>query len=156
MSRSTVQMFGKSEEFRLLPNGRPEVVSGVPPDLFTKDGQLWGNPVFDWQAMEADGFAWWIERVRRLTELVDVGANRPFSGPRGRLGLCQPGDATARGGRWERAPGFDLFSAIEAALGHLPIVVEDLGIITPRRRLSSAEGRASGYERAAVCLRRQS
>lgn len=118
------------KEFRLLSNGRPEVVSGVPPDLFTVDGQLWGNPVFDWQAMESDGFGWWIERVRRLTELVDVIRIDHFRGLA--AGWVVPaGDATARGGRWERAPGAQLFRAMEAALGHLPIVVEDLGIITP-------------------------
>jgi 4-alpha-glucanotransferase len=117
-------------EFRLLTDRSPEVVSGVPPDLFTKDGQLWGNPVFDWQAMEADGFTWWIERVSRLTELVDVVRIDHFRGLA--AGWVVPaGDETARGGRWERAPGLKLFKAIEEALGHLPIVVEDLGIITP-------------------------
>lgn len=118
------------KEFRLLSNGNPEVVSGVPPDLFTVDGQLWGNPVFDWRSMEADGFTWWIERVRRLTELVDVIRIDHFRGLA--AGWVVPaGDATARGGRWERAPGEELFQAIERALGHLPIIVEDLGIITP-------------------------
>jgi 4-alpha-glucanotransferase len=118
------------KEFRLLPDGRPEVVSGVPPDLFTVDGQLWGNPVFDWQAMESDGFGWWIERVRRLIELVDVIRIDHFRGLA--AGWVVPAeDPTARGGRWERAPGAELFGAIEATLGHLPIVVEDLGIITP-------------------------
>jgi 4-alpha-glucanotransferase len=116
--------------FRLLADRRPEVVSGVPPDLFTKDGQLWGNPVFDWSAMDRDGFTWWIERVRRLTELVDVVRIDHFRGLA--AGWVVPaGDETARGGRWERAPGDQLFRAIEAELGHLPIVVEDLGIITP-------------------------
>lgn len=126
----SADVWANPNEFRLFPDRRPEVVSGVPPDLFTKDGQLWGNPVFDWNAMEADGFAWWIERVRRLTELVDVVRIDHFRGLA--AGWVVPaGDETARGGRWERAPGAKLFQAIEDALGHLPIVVEDLGIITP-------------------------
>jgi 4-alpha-glucanotransferase len=126
----SADVWANPKEFRLLANSHPEVVSGVPPDLFTKDGQLWGNPVFDWQAMEDDGFAWWIERVRRLTELVDVVRIDHFRGLA--AGWVVPaGDATARGGRWERGPGLKLFKAIEGALGHLPIVVEDLGIITP-------------------------
>ncbi len=126
----SADVWANQKEFRLFPDGRPEVVSGVPPDLFTENGQLWGNPVFDWQAMEADGFAWWIERVRRLTELVDVVRIDHFRGLA--AGWVVPaGDETARGGRWERAPGAKLFDAIANSLGHLPIVVEDLGIITP-------------------------
>ncbi len=126
----SADVWANPEQFRLLADGRPEVVSGVPPDLFTTDGQLWGNPVFDWSYMENDGFGWWIERVRRLTELVDVVRFDHFRGLA--AGWVIPaGDATARGGRWERAPGSELFRAIEASLGHLPIVVEDLGIITP-------------------------
>ncbi|MEZ4532668.1 MAG: 4-alpha-glucanotransferase [Thermomicrobiales bacterium] len=126
----SADVWANPSQFRLTPDRRPEVVSGVPPDLFTADGQLWGNPVFDWAAMETDGFAWWIERVRRLTELVDVVRIDHFRGLA--AGWVVPaGDSTARGGRWERAPGAALFHAIEAELGHLPIVVEDLGIITP-------------------------
>lgn len=125
----SADVWANPSQFRLSEDRRPEVVSGVPPDLFTADGQLWGNPVFDWAAMEADGFSWWIERVRRLTELVDVVRIDHFRGLV--AGWVVPaGDPTARGGRWERAPGSALFRAIEAELGHLPIVVEDLGIIT--------------------------
>jgi 4-alpha-glucanotransferase len=126
----SADVWANPEQFRLLPDRRPDVVSGVPPDLFTEDGQLWGNPVFDWAHMQHDGFTWWIERVRRLTELVDVVRIDHFRGLA--AGWVVPaGDPTARGGRWERAPGAELFQAIETALGHLPIVVEDLGIITP-------------------------
>ena len=126
----SADVWGNPQQFRLLPDRSPEVVSGVPPDLFTDDGQLWGNPVFDWAHMERDGFFWWIERVRRLTELVDVVRIDHFRGLA--AGWVVPAGApTARGGRWERAPGAGLFRAIEESLGHLPIVVEDLGIITP-------------------------
>lgn len=126
----SADVWANPQQFRLLPDRRPDVVSGVPPDLFTVDGQLWGNPVFDWAYMQDDGFSWWIERVRRLTELVDVVRIDHFRGLA--AGWVVPaGDETARGGRWESAPGAELFRAIEASLGHLPIVVEDLGIITP-------------------------
>lgn len=126
----SADVWAKPEQFRLQVDGRPEVVSGVPPDLFTEDGQLWGNPVYDWAFMESDEFAWWIERVRRLTELVDVVRIDHFRGLA--AGWVVPAeDETARGGRWERAPGAALFKAIESELGRLPIVVEDLGIITP-------------------------
>ena len=126
----SADVWANSAEFRLKAGGRPEVVSGVPPDLFTRDGQLWGNPVFDWQAMQRDGFAWWVERVRKLTELVDVIRIDHFRGLV--AGWVVPAEAeTARPGRWERAPGAALFRAIEAELGPVPIVVEDLGIITP-------------------------
>lgn len=126
----SADVWANQAQFRLLPGGRPEVVSGVPPDLFTEDGQLWGNPVFDWAAMEQDGFSWWIERVRRLTDLVDVIRIDHFRGLA--AGWVVPaGEPTARGGRWERAPGSHLFHAIERELGALPILVEDLGIITP-------------------------
>jgi 4-alpha-glucanotransferase len=126
----SADVWANPDQFRLFPDRRPEVLSGVPPDLFTADGQLWGNPVFDWTFMERDGFTWWINRVRRLTALVDVVRIDHFRGLA--AGWVVPaGDPTARGGRWERAPGAALFHAIDGALGHLPIIVEDLGIITP-------------------------
>lgn len=115
--------------FRLDVDGRPIVVTGVPPDLFTEDGQLWGNPMFDWNRMEADGFRWWIERVRRLLQLVDVVRIDHFRGLA--AGWVVPAtDSTARNGWWEQAPGGALFQAIRHELGELPIIVEDLGIIT--------------------------
>lgn len=126
----SADVWANPNQFRMRADWRPEVVSGVPPDLFTKDGQLWGNPVFDWRAMQNDGFHWWVERVRRLKELVDVVRIDHFRGLV--AGWVVPaGDPTARGGRWERAPGGALFNAIDTALGPVPIVVEDLGIITP-------------------------
>lgn len=126
----SADVWANPDQFRLQPDGRPEMVSGVPPDLFTKDGQLWGNPIFDWQAMQKDVFAWWTERVRCLTELVDVVRIDHFRGLA--AGWIIPADApTARTGRWERAPGAALFRAIEHALGPVTIVVEDLGVITP-------------------------
>jgi 4-alpha-glucanotransferase len=104
-------------------------VAGVPPDLFAKTGQLWGNPLYDWTAMREDGYRWWIERFRRTFELVDLTRVDHFRGfvsywavPKGRK--------TARKGRWRRGPGAALFHAIQAELGQLNVVAEDLGVIT--------------------------
>jgi len=111
---------------RLFQRG---AVAGVPPDSFSKSGQLWGNPLYDWSAMRADGYRWWIERFRRAFELVDLTRVDHFRGfvaywavPAGRR--------TARNGRWRRGPGAAVFRAAEAELGPLPIVAEDLGVIT--------------------------
>jgi 4-alpha-glucanotransferase len=108
---------------------QPGVVSGVPPDAFAATGQLWGNPLYDWSAMRADGYRWWIERFRRAFELVDLTRVDHFRGFVAYWAVRE-GDATAVRGRWRRGPGAALFHAVEAALGPLPVVAEDLGVIT--------------------------
>lgn len=105
-------------------------VAGVPPDGYAPDGQRWGNPLYRWDRMAAEGWHWWIERVRRALEHADVLRIDHFRGFAG----CWEVPAscpTAREGRWAPGPGKALFAAIEAALGRLPIVAEDLGLITP-------------------------
>jgi 4-alpha-glucanotransferase len=114
-------------------------VAGVPPDLFTKTGQLWGNPLYDWGAMRADGFRWWIERLRRTFELVDLTRIDHFRGFVSYWAVPTR-NRTAAKGHWRRGPGAALFAAAEHALGELPVVAEDLGVITEpvvrlRRRL---------------------
>jgi 4-alpha-glucanotransferase len=104
-------------------------VAGVPPDLFSKTGQLWGNPLYDWAAMRADGYRWWIERLRRTFELVDLTRIDHFRGFVSYWAVPQ-GNKTAMKGRWLRGPGAPLFHAVEAELGELPVVAEDLGVIT--------------------------
>jgi 4-alpha-glucanotransferase len=116
--------------FRLDDRGQPEVVAGVPPDAFTDQGQRWGNPLFDWRALEVAGYAWWIERVRATLALVDVIRLDHFRGFAAAW-VVPAGDATAAGGRWERGPGRAIFDAFGAALGEVPFIVEDLGLITP-------------------------
>jgi 4-alpha-glucanotransferase len=104
-------------------------VAGVPPDEFTKDGQLWGNPLYDWPALRAEGFRWWIERFRRTFDLVDLTRADHFRG----FVACWavPADAaTARSGRWRQGPGRALFDVVAAELGDLPVIAEDLGVIT--------------------------
>jgi 4-alpha-glucanotransferase len=104
-------------------------VAGVPPDSFATTGQLWGNPLYDWSAMRADGYRWWIERFRRAFDLVDLTRVDHFRGFVAYWAV-PAGNTTAVEGKWRRGPGADLFHAIEHELGPLPVVAEDLGVIT--------------------------
>jgi 4-alpha-glucanotransferase len=108
---------------------QPRHVAGVPPDLFARDGQLWGNPLYDWSAMRADGYRWWIERFRRSFELVDLMRVDHFRGFVAYWAVRR-GNKTARHGRWVRGPGKRVFDAVQAELGTLELVAEDLGVIT--------------------------
>jgi 4-alpha-glucanotransferase len=110
----------------LFQNG---LVAGVPPDAFTKTGQLWGNPVYDWPAMRADGYRWWTERFRRSFELVDLTRLDHFRGFVSYWAVPER-NTTAVKGRWRRGPGGAVFKAAERELGELPVVAEDLGVIT--------------------------
>ncbi|HEY3961451.1 MAG TPA: 4-alpha-glucanotransferase [Gaiellaceae bacterium] len=115
-------------------------VAGVPPDLFTKTGQLWGNPLYDWAAMRADGYRWWIERFRRSFELVDLTRVDHFRGFVAYWAVPR-GAKTAAHGVWRRGPGAHLFDAVQSELGTLALVAEDLGVITePVRRLRKQLG----------------
>jgi 4-alpha-glucanotransferase len=105
------------------------LVAGVPPDLFAETGQLWGNPLYDWSAMRADGYRWWIERFRRAFDLVDLTRVDHFRGFVSYWAV-PAGDETAVGGKWRRGPGAAVFHAAERELGPLPVVAEDLGVIT--------------------------
>lgn len=108
-----------------------EFVAGAPPDAFSALGQLWGNPVYDWGALRRDGYRWWVERVRRNVGLFDAVRLDHFRGFVSYWAV--PADAPdARTGRWRRGPGMALFDALQASLGaELPLVAEDLGMITP-------------------------
>jgi 4-alpha-glucanotransferase len=109
--------------------GLPLVQAGVPPDYFSATGQLWGNPIYDWEAMHADGYAWWIKRMQASFQLFDMVRIDHFRGFEAYWEV--PGsDTTAINGRWVKGPGMALFDAIKGALGELPIVAEDLGLIT--------------------------
>jgi len=104
-------------------------VAGVPPDAFSKTGQLWGNPLYDWTAMRAQGYTWWIERLRRTFALVDLARIDHFRGFVAYWAVPAR-NKTAVKGRWLRGPGARLFRSLHAALGELPLVAEDLGVIT--------------------------
>lgn len=118
------------DKFKLNPDGSPRVVAGVPPDYFSKTGQLWGNPIYDWDAMRKDNFHWWIARVAFTLRTVDVVRVDHFRGFAAAWEV--PGaDKTAENGRWVEVPGRELFSTLRQHLGHLPVIAEDLGVITP-------------------------
>jgi 4-alpha-glucanotransferase len=105
-------------------------VAGVPADAFSPDGQRWGNPLYDWAALRRSGYRWWIERFRRALELFDRVRIDHFRGFAAYWAV--PARAkTARRGRWRRGPGIELFRAVEAELGSLPVIAEDLGFVTP-------------------------
>lgn len=110
--------------------GNPTVVAGVPPDYFSETGQRWGNPLYRWKKMRENGYRWWIRRFESTLEFVDIVRVDHFRGFEAYWEI--PADEpTAENGRWVRGPGQEFFDAIQAALGDLPIIAEDLGVITP-------------------------
>jgi len=130
VAHDSADVWAEPRYFTLREDGRPRVQAGVPPDYFSATGQLWGNPIYEWAEMERDGFAWWIRRMRALFAHFDVVRIDHFRGFEAYWEV--PGDdSTAINGRWVQAPGEALFNAITDALGPLPIVAENLGLITP-------------------------
>lgn len=117
------------ELFELDETLNPVHVAGVPPDYFSSTGQRWGNPLYRWDALAERGFGWWIERMRRARKLYDVVRLDHFRGFEAYWAI-PAGEETAVKGQWVKAPGLALFHALEAALGPLPLVAEDLGLIT--------------------------
>lgn len=116
--------------FLLDHDGNPTAVAGVPPDYFSATGQLWGNPLYDWEVLERSGFRWWIDRFRATFELFDVVRIDHFRGFEAAWHV-PAGSTTAEPGAWVGGPGERLFDAVLAELGVLPIIAEDLGVITP-------------------------
>ena len=130
VAHNSADVWSRPELFRLNEDGSPRVVAGVPPDAFSKTGQLWGNPLYDWEAMRRDNFKWWAERMRSTLALVDVVRVDHFRGFAAYWEV--PADhETAEHGRWVNAPGRELFESLRGALGELKIIAEDLGTITP-------------------------
>src|SRR5262249_10832032 len=116
--------------FKLDEALHPTVVAGVPPDYFSPTGQLWGNPLYRWEAHASSGFAWWVERLRAALNLMDLARLDHFRGFA--AGWEIPADsATAQVGEWVAGPGAALLSRAREALGGLPLIAEDLGVITP-------------------------
>ncbi|MDR1837039.1 MAG: 4-alpha-glucanotransferase [Treponema sp.] len=115
--------------FKTDDDGNYTFVSGVPPDYFSSTGQLWGNPVYDWEKMKADGYSWWTDRIRHLLSQVDLFRIDHFRGFDAYWSV-PAGNQTAEHGTWEDGPGADLFLALEKKLGKLPIIAEDLGLVT--------------------------
>ncbi len=123
-------VWANPELFLLDDQRRPRVVAGVPPDYFSADGQLWGNPVYDWDALRRTGYRWCIDRLRALLAHVDairLDHFRAFAA----AWHVPAGAPTARSGRWVRGPGAAFFKMVQTELGALPFIAEDLGLITP-------------------------
>ncbi len=116
--------------FYLDKKGKPTFVAGVPPDYFSPTGQLWGNPLYKWKVHKASGYAWWLERICASLKIVDILRVDHFRGFAGYWEI-PAGKPTAEVGRWVRGPGTHFFKTIMAQLGSLPILAEDLGVITP-------------------------
>ena len=130
VAHDSVDVWAQPDYFHLDGEGRPTVVAGVPPDYFSATGQRWGNPHYRWDRMQQDGFRWWIARVEaqlRLFDLVRIDHFRGFES----YWEIPAAQQTAVEGRWVKAPGDELFHALRAHFDPLPLVAEDLGIITP-------------------------
>jgi len=130
VAHDSADVWSHPEYFHLDNHGNPIRIAGVPPDYFSATGQLWGNPLYRWDRMKADGYSWWIERFRasfRLFDMLRVDHFRGFQA----YWEVPAGEKTAQNGRWVKGPGEELFAAIESELGPLPILAENLGVITP-------------------------
>lgn len=130
VAHDSADVWAHPELFYLDDEGRPTVVSGVPPDYFSATGQLWGNPIYRWDLLAQDGYKWWIERFGASLALFDMVRLDHFRGFEAYWEV-PGGEATAMNGRWVKGPGEDFFSALQKAFGELPIVAENLGVITP-------------------------
>ncbi len=117
------------EIFELDEELRPINVAGVPPDYFSATGQRWGNPLYRWDVLERQGFDWWVQRIARSCRLYDIVRLDHFRGFESYWSI-PAGEETAINGKWKKAPGLELFRTLEAKLGPLPLVAEDLGMIT--------------------------
>jgi 4-alpha-glucanotransferase len=125
--------------FKLDEQRRPTVVAGVPPDYFSATGQLWGNPLYNWQALAAEGYAWWLARFKHLLELVDAIRVDHFRGFQAAWEV-PAGAETAVVGEWVEGPGIAVFEAVDRGLGgHVPVIAEDLGLITDEVRALLAQ-----------------
>ena len=140
VAHDSADVWASPEEFLLDEEFNPRVVAGCPPDGFSPDGQLWGNPIYNWERMKSEGFSWWCERVGAALRLYDILRIDHF---RGFAGFYQIpyGEATAKNGTWVSAPGIELFETIKAKLPRAKIIAEDLGFITDDvRELLTATG----------------
>ncbi len=128
----SADVWARPELFFLDKSGNPTVVAGVPPDLFSPTGQLWGNPLYNWKAHKKEGYAWWLARVRAALNMFDILRFDHFRGFAGYYEI-PASEKTAEHGKWVKGPGKDLFKAIQKDLDvkELPFIAEDLGVITP-------------------------
>ena len=129
VAADSADVWSNQKLFQLDKTGKSIAVAGVPPDYFSATGQLWGNPLYDWAAMKKDGYQWWIERIKASLNLVDYIRIDHFRGFEAYWSV-PAGEETAVNGKWVPGPDHDLFKAIKDKLGDIPIIAEDLGVIT--------------------------
>jgi 4-alpha-glucanotransferase len=129
VAHDAADVWSNQELFLLHPDGRKRVVAGVPPDYFSAEGQLWGNPLYDWARLKQTGYAWWIARLRTTLERFDALRLDHFIGFH-RYWQVPAGATSAKDGQFIEAPGHDFLEHLRQALGHLPFIAEDLGVVT--------------------------
>ena len=125
----SVDVWAAPELFQLDENRLPVEVAGCPPDGFSENGQLWGNPLFDWDGMEKDNYSWWVKRIGYLTQVYNILRIDHFRGFDSYFAIPYGAD-TAKDGHWKKGPGMKLFFAVEQSIGHQEIIAEDLGFLT--------------------------
>ncbi len=130
VAMDSADVWANPTQFYLDKELNPIEVAGCPPDAFSADGQLWGNPLFRWDVMKKDGYTWWTKRIGAMAKLYDIVRIDHFRGFDSFYAIPAKDD-TAKNGKWKEGPGMDLFSVLESKLGKLPIIVEDLGYLTP-------------------------
>lgn len=130
LAHDSADVWAHQDLFHLHSDGSPKVVAGVPPDYFSETGQLWGNPLYNWEHMAKDDYAWWTERFRVMLGTVDIVRLDHFRGFEAYWEVPAE-EETAINGKWVKGPDQAFFKAMEKALGHLPFIAEDLGVITP-------------------------
>ena len=145
VSADSVDAWVGGELFELDAQGGFARVAGCPPDYFSADGQLWGNPLYNWPYHKQTGYEWWVRRVRHALGIYDLLRIDHFRGF-DTYWAIPAGSSTARTGKWENGPGMDLFRALEAALGKLPIIAEDLGDLVPSVRKLLADSTFPGMK----------
>lgn len=129
VSEDSADVWAHPEQFQLNEELRPTEISGCPPDGFSEDGQLWGNPLFNWDYMKENEFSWWITRIAHQMKIYDVLRIDHFRGFDSYFAIPY-GDKTAKNGVWRKGPGIDFFQTVKEKLGDLPIIAEDLGFLT--------------------------
>ena len=130
VSHDSADVWSHPELFHLAADGSAAKVAGVPPDYYSATGQLWGNPLYRWDVLARSGYAWWVDRFRATLRTVDLVRLDHFRGFEAYWEI-EGGETTAVNGRWVKGPGAPFFHALRSALGELPVVAEDLGVITP-------------------------
>ncbi len=130
VSLDSADVWANKEQFLLDERNVPVCVAGVPPDYFCEDGQLWGNPIYDWEAMSKNGYKWWVDRIKHMTNMFDGVRIDHFRGLESYWAVPY-GEKTARNGKWVKGPGMDLINKINEVVGDKLIMAEDLGEITP-------------------------